>query len=148
MLNKTKFQKRRLVGFLSGASLAALSFSIASADTVECRVMSGLRRVRALGILAIFSLGAMVPFDMASARIVVLNFEGVAPHPYSSVQILDFYNGGTSSIGTSGENYGVHFDTNALAICLNTENVFCSNTSNGGVDRPTITYFTVAQTVV
>lgn len=70
----------------------------------------------------------------ASAAVVTLNFEGIAPYPNSSdVLIQDFYNGGTSSIGTSGTNYGVHFDNSALLICLNSTLVICSNTSRGGL---------------
>ena len=71
----------------------------------------------------------------ASANgVVVLNFEGVnATYPSGFAQVLDFYNGGTSSDGTSGSNYGVSFSSNALAICLNTPGVVCSNTSRGGV---------------
>ena len=70
----------------------------------------------------------------ASANgVVVLNFEGVnATYPSGFAQILDFYNGGTSSDGTTGNNYGVSFSSNALAICLNTPGVTCSNTSRGG----------------
>lgn len=65
--------------------------------------------------------------------VVVLNFEGVnATYPSGFAQILNFYNGGTSSDGTSGTNYGVSFSSNALAICLNTPGVNCSNTSRGG----------------
>lgn len=65
---------------------------------------------------------------------VVLDFEGIAPYPSSSdVQIQDFYNGGTSSAGTSGPNYGVGFSNNALAVCLNTIGTTCSNGSRGGL---------------
>jgi hypothetical protein len=71
----------------------------------------------------------------ASASIVVLDFEGISkyPHPNNSVFIQDFYNGGTSSIGTSGPNLGISFGRNALLICLNTPGVNCSNTSRGGL---------------
>ncbi|MEP6781965.1 MAG: PEP-CTERM sorting domain-containing protein, partial [Gemmatimonadaceae bacterium] len=53
--------------------------------------------------------------------------------------INGFYNGGTSSDGTSGVNYGVDFSANALAICLNTIGFTtnCSNTSRGGIGNPT-----------
>ncbi len=74
----------------------------------------------------------------AQASVVVLDFENIAPYPNGSdVQILNYYNGGTSSIGTSGPNYGVSFTSNALDICLNTPGVSCSNTSRGGVGSPT-----------
>lgn len=70
----------------------------------------------------------------ADAAIVVLDFEGVnATYPSGFAQVLDFYNGGTSSDGTSGTNFGVSFGDNALAICLNSTTVFCSNTSRGGL---------------
>ncbi|HMN74572.1 MAG TPA: PEP-CTERM sorting domain-containing protein [Burkholderiaceae bacterium] len=70
----------------------------------------------------------------AQADVVVLNFEGInATYPSGFANIYDFYNGGTSSDGTSGVNYGVQFTDNALAICLNTPGNYCSNTSRGGV---------------
>jgi hypothetical protein len=70
---------------------------------------------------------------MANA-VIVLDFEGIAPYPNNNnVFIEQFYNGGTSSIGTSGTNYGVSFSTNSLLICLNSTSVFCSNTSRGGL---------------
>lgn len=69
----------------------------------------------------------------ASAAAISLNFEGVnATYPSSYAQVLDFYNGGLSSDGTTGTNYGIGFSDNALAICLNSTTVFCSNTSRGG----------------
>ena len=74
---------------------------------------------------------------MAQAAVVSLNFEGIAPHPNNNnVFVQNFYNGGTSSIGTSGTNYGVSFGNNALLICLNTPGVSCSNTSRGGFGDP------------
>jgi hypothetical protein len=70
----------------------------------------------------------------ASAAVVSLNFEGIAPYPNgNNVFIQNYYNGGTSSIGTSGTNYGVSFSDNALLICLNSTTTFCSNTSRGGL---------------
>lgn len=72
----------------------------------------------------------------ASANgIVSLDFENIAavyPHSNSTVFVQDYYNGGTSSDGTSGTDYGISFGRNALVICLNTQNVQCSNTSRGG----------------
>jgi len=74
----------------------------------------------------------------AQAGVVVLNFENIEPYPSSDyAQILNYYNGGTSSIGTSGPNYGVSFTSNALVLCLNTPGVSCSNTSRGGFGDPT-----------
>jgi hypothetical protein len=43
---------------------------------------------------------------------VVLNFEGLGDQD----EILNFYNGGTSSLGYSGTNYGVQFLGNTLSI--------------------------------
>jgi len=75
----------------------------------------------------------------AMAGVIDLTFENIAPYPYcdgSCVQIENYYNGGTSSIGTSGPNYGISFPDNALLICLNTPGVVCSNTSRGGQGDP------------
>jgi hypothetical protein len=70
----------------------------------------------------------------AVAAPVVLNFEGInASYPSGFAQVLDFYNGGLSGDLTTGTNYGVSFDSNALAICLNSDTVQCSNTSRGGL---------------
>ncbi len=70
----------------------------------------------------------------ASAGIVSLNFENVnSTYPSGFAFIQEFYNGGHSSDGTSGANYGVSFGGNAQAICLNTPGVGCSNTSRGGL---------------
>lgn len=75
---------------------------------------------------------------MASAAVITLDFEGIAPYPNdSTVSINGFYNGGTSSIGTSGTNFGVEFTSNALLLCLNTAGTNCSNTSRGGLGIPT-----------
>lgn len=70
----------------------------------------------------------------AQATVVDLNFEGVnATYPSGFAFINGFYDGGTSSDGTSGPNYGVTFSSNAQAICLNSQTVICSNTSRGGL---------------
>lgn len=70
----------------------------------------------------------------ASAAPVVLDFEGVnGTYPSGYANVEGFYNGGTSSDGTSGTNYGIEFTSNALAICLNTPGIVCSNTSRGGL---------------
>lgn len=73
----------------------------------------------------------------AAAQAQVLDFEGVnATYPSGYAFVEDFYNGGTSSDGTSGPNYGIEFSPNAQAICLNTVGVGCSNTSRGGLGDP------------
>ncbi|MEM8780570.1 MAG: PEP-CTERM sorting domain-containing protein [Cyanobacteria bacterium P01_G01_bin.49] len=70
----------------------------------------------------------------AFADVTVLDFENIAPYPNgNNVFVQNYYNGGTSSIGTSGTNLGVGFSDNALLICLNTPGVTCSNTSKGGL---------------
>jgi hypothetical protein len=80
---------------------------------------------------------AAITFAMPSQAVVVLNFEGInATYPSGFAFINNFYNGGTSSDGTSGANYGISFTDNAQAICLNTPGVFCSNTSRGGLGDP------------
>jgi PEP-CTERM motif len=77
----------------------------------------------------------------AAANAQVLTFEGILPpasYPSSDYPFVQgFYNGGTSSIGTSGTNFGIEFSSNALAICLNTPGASCSNTSRGGQGSPT-----------
>ena len=81
--------------------------------------------------------GLLAAATTAQAAVISLNFEGVASYPNgNNVLIQEFYNGGTSSIGTSGTNYGVSFGNNALLICLNSTTTFCSNTSRGGVGDP------------
>lgn len=74
----------------------------------------------------------------AMAATIVLDFEGVnSTHPSGHAFVLDFYNGGLSSDGTTGTNYGIGFTDNAQAICLNTLIATCSNTSRGGQGSPT-----------
>ena len=80
------------------------------------------------------AVGIVCAMGSAHAATVVPKFEGVnATYPSGFAQVADFYNGGTSSDGTSGTNYGVQFTDNALAICLNTPGTGCSNTSRGGL---------------
>lgn len=72
-----------------------------------------------------------------AAAQVVLDFEGVnATYPSGYATIGEFYNGGFSSDGTTGTNYGVSFSDNAAALCLNTPEASCSNTSRGGLGDP------------
>ena len=74
----------------------------------------------------------------ASAAVIDLTFEGInATYPTTtSAAIQNFYNGGTSSVGTSGTDYGISFPSNALAVCLNTIGNVCSSTSRGGLGDP------------
>jgi len=76
---------------------------------------------------------AVVP--AASAAVVSLNFENINKvyGQTTFANILNYYNGGTSSDGTTGTNFGISFGSNALAICLNSTTVTCSNTSRGGL---------------
>lgn len=70
----------------------------------------------------------------SQANVITLDFEDVTTYPNANnVLIQEFYNGGTSSIGTSGTDYGISFSDNSLLICLNSTTVFCSNTSRGGL---------------
>jgi hypothetical protein len=48
----------------------------------------------------------------ARGDVVLLTFEGLQ----QAEQVLNFYNGGTGSMGSMGTNYGVSFDTYALAL--------------------------------
>lgn len=80
-----------------------------------------------------------LPLASAQASVIVLDFENInSSYPSTNyANIQDFYNGGTSSQGTSGTNFGVSFEDNARAICLNTlGNNTCSNTSRGGLGDP------------
>jgi len=87
--------------------------------------------------LLVAAVAAALPMAAAEASVIVLDFEGInATYPSGFASVGDFYNGGTSSDGTSGTNYGVSFDANALAICLNTPGSVCSNTSRGGQGDP------------
>jgi hypothetical protein len=86
-----------------------------------------------------FIVGMLALAIAAPAHAQVLDFEGVSPtYPFSSTNVFlqGFYNGGTSSVGTTGANYGIEFSSNALAICLDTPSVDCSNTSRGGLGNP------------
>jgi len=93
-----------------------------------------MKRALLCGVAALAAASFATP---AAADVVVLDFEGVnATYPSGFAFIEDYYNGGTSSDGTSGTNYGVNFSANAQAICLNTIGTACSNTSRGGLGDP------------
>ena len=94
-----------------------------------------MNRKSLFGTLAGLALAATV--QSATASVISLDFEGInATYPSGYAFINGFYNGGTSSDGTSGPNYGIAFPTNAQAICLNTIGISCSNTSRGGQGDP------------
>lgn len=95
------------------------------------------RMVFGFGVALLLVVTTTLPVQAVS----VLNFEGVnATYPSDNfAQVLNFYNGGTSSAGTSGTNYGITFSDNALALCLNeagVDSLDCSNTSRGGFGDP------------
>lgn len=71
----------------------------------------------------------------AGAAVTVLGFEGVnLTYPSATyAKIQNFYDGGTSSVGTSGTNFGISFAGNAVAVCLNALSGSCSNASAGGL---------------
>jgi hypothetical protein len=80
---------------------------------------------------------AVLAAGSAHAAVISLDFENITPYPSeNSTFIENFYNGGTSSIGTSGTNYGIEFSSNALSLCLNTGTDVCSNGSHGGLGVP------------
>ena len=92
-----------------------------------------MHRFRNIVVLSTF-LTAVGLTGAANATVVSLNFEGVnALYPSAFAFVDGFYNGGTSSDGTSGTNYGIAFSSTAQAICLNTPGTTCSNTSRGGL---------------
>ncbi len=91
-----------------------------------------LTKAKWIGAGALAMVAAISPAN--AGPVVVLDFEGVnANYPSGFAFVNNFYNGGTSSDGTSGTNYGVSFSSNAQAICLNTIGTSCSNTSRGGL---------------
>lgn len=90
-----------------------------------------MKRNGIIGLMLLFAASA------SNAATIVLDFEGVnASYPSGFAFVEDFYNGGTSSDGTTGTNFGIEFTDNAQAICLNTPGVSCSNTSRGGLGNP------------
>lgn len=84
-------------------------------------------------IALLIAIGSAIPAS-ANATYINISFEGIAFYPnYNDVLVGNFYNGGVSSVGTSGANYGVTFGANARVLCLNSQTVKCSNSSRGGV---------------
>jgi hypothetical protein len=77
---------------------------------------------------------ALMSVSSAQAGVITLNFEGInSTYPSGFAFINGYYDGGMSSDGTTGPNYGITFSSNAQAICLNSLTVVCSNTSRGGL---------------
>jgi PEP-CTERM motif len=79
--------------------------------------------------------------DRAFADPIVLTFDGIlssypTPMYSSNPYVEDFYNGGTSSAGTTGTDYGITFSSNAIGFCLNPFGFQCSNSSRGGLGNP------------
>jgi hypothetical protein len=80
---------------------------------------------------------ALMSVSSAQAGVVTLTFEGInSTYPSGFAFINGYYDGGMSSDGTTGPNYGITFSSNAQAICLNSLTVVCSNTSRGGLGNP------------
>lgn len=96
-----------------------------------------MNKVLTFGLIA----AATMVAAPASAAIVTLDFDGIATTS-NTAEIGDFYNGGTSSDGSTGTNYGVTFSPNALAINV----YFGANEPNPGIlyflggDQVTINY--------
>lgn len=89
-------------------------------------------------LLRLIAAVALALGSTPASAAVVLDFEGIGPYPNnSSIFIQDFYNGGTSSAGTSGSNYGVSVSSNSQLVCLNTLSEFCSGSSRGGLGDST-----------
>lgn len=53
-----------------------------------------------------------VAVPKSQAATIVLDFEGVG----NTANVLDFYNGGTDSLGNAGINYGINFANDALGV--------------------------------
>jgi hypothetical protein len=92
---------------------------------------------------ALFGFGVSVVSLIAAtsahaSAVIDLNFEGInSTYPSNNYAFInDFYNGGMSSQGTTGPNFGIVFSPNAQAICLNSSSASCSNTSKGGLGDP------------
>src|SRR5215831_5808162 len=83
---------------------------------------------------AVAAVAAVAVAMSASARAsTVLDFENIQPYPpgHFDTQVFGYYDGGKSSNGSSGPNYGVLFNANTYVLCLNTVGTSCSNTSRG-----------------
>lgn len=56
--------------------------------------------------------GCLMATGPVAASVIVLDFEGAG----NGAQLLNYYNGGTDSLGNSGTNYGIAFGSNALSL--------------------------------
>ena len=92
--------------------------------------------IKFAGISAVFATISIAAPKSQAATVTVVDFENILPTGTQTANINEFYNGGNSSVGTSGTNLGVTFSDNALALCLNTLSESCSNTSRGGQGNP------------
>jgi hypothetical protein len=101
---------------------------------------SGLSKLAMVTTASLAAAVTLASSGSAGASVIDLTFEGInATYPSSTFAFVqNFYNGGTSSDGTSGPNFGISFSSNAQAICLNTAGVTCptSNSSRGGLGDP------------
>jgi hypothetical protein len=88
-------------------------------------------------LLSVAAVAILATAMSAQAGVIALTFAGVSSQPYpfsDNPEVLNFYDGGTSSDGTTGTNYGISFPSSAQVICLNTlADATCSNTSKGGL---------------
>jgi hypothetical protein len=71
--------------------------------------------------------------NSALADTFTLKFENIVSPPDVIAPVGDYYNG----TGGAANNFGVTFSSNALAVCLSTPGVLCTNTSRGGLGDPT-----------
>jgi hypothetical protein len=89
-------------------------------------------KLLATGIAVVIALGMA---GAAMAAPIVLNFEGLKDQE----QILNFYNGGTGSLGSSGPNFGVAFQPNALALIATSAGG--NGNFQGEPSPPTVAFF-------
>lgn len=71
----------------------------------------------------------------ANAGLIVIDFEGVG----NLASVNDFYNGGTDSIGNSGINYGVQFNSDALGL-IDSDSGGSGNTANEPSGQTTLVF--------
>ncbi|WP_031495059.1 hypothetical protein [Bryobacter aggregatus] len=76
----------------------------------------------------------MLAASLSQAATIKINFEGIQAHAADAgfASVGEYYNGGRASNNALGVDYGVSFSS-ALAICLNTAGVNCTEASKGEV---------------